>query len=72
MTSTLESPFLLPEVQAWLSQPRKLLIAGKWLESVSGKFLTVIDPCTGDELATVAAANLEDVNLAVAAARRAR
>ena len=71
VSSTLESPFLLPEVQAWLSQPRKLLIAGKWLESVSGKFLTVIDPCTGDELATVSAANLEDVNLAVAAARRA-
>jgi acyl-CoA reductase-like NAD-dependent aldehyde dehydrogenase len=71
MTSSLESEYLLPEVKAWLSVPRKLLIGNRWLEAADGKFLTIIDPCTGGQLATVAAANLADVNLAVAAARRA-
>ena len=53
------------------SEPRKLLIGGQWRESVSGKTFDTWDPATGAVLATVAEGDAQDVELAVAAARRA-
>ncbi|HST41183.1 MAG TPA: aldehyde dehydrogenase family protein [Conexibacter sp.] len=53
------------------SEPRKLLIGGRWQESASGKTFETFDPATGAVLATVAEGDKADVDLAVAAARRA-
>src|SRR6266852_4399127 len=52
-------------------QPKKLFIGGKWVESASGKTFATIDPSTGEVLAQVAEADAEDVDRAVAAARKA-
>jgi acyl-CoA reductase-like NAD-dependent aldehyde dehydrogenase len=56
----------------WLqSGTRKLLIAGHWVDAVSGKTFDTIDPATEQRLASVAEADAADVDAAVAAARRA-
>src|SRR5712692_1151115 len=52
-------------------QPKKLYVAGKWVDSASGKTFKTIDPSTGEVLATVAEAGAEDADRAVAAARKA-
>ena len=49
----------------------KLLINGRWVESVSGKRFSTINPATGDAICDVAEADAADVNLAVKAARAA-
>ena len=49
----------------------KLLINGQWVEAVSGKRFTTINPATGDPICDVAEADEADVNLAVKAARAA-
>lgn len=51
--------------------PKKLLIGGQWRDSTSGKTLDCINPANGQVVAKIAAGNREDVNAAVAAARRA-
>jgi acyl-CoA reductase-like NAD-dependent aldehyde dehydrogenase len=51
-------------------QPKKLFIGGKWVEAASGKTFDTLDPATGEVLAPVAEAGAEDVDRAVAAARR--
>jgi len=55
----------------FLSGQHKLLIDGKWVNAASGKVFPVYDPATGTILAQVAEAEKEDVDRAVAAARRA-
>jgi phenylacetaldehyde dehydrogenase len=50
--------------------PKKLFIGGRWVESASGTTFDTIDPATGEVLAKVAEAGAEDVDRAVAAARR--
>ncbi|MGX8014216.1 aldehyde dehydrogenase family protein (plasmid) [Mesorhizobium sp. ORM8.1] len=50
---------------------RKLLIDGKSVDAVSGKTFESRNPATGELLATVAEGGAEDIDLAVAAARRA-
>ena len=50
---------------------KRLLIDGKWVEAASGKTFASINPATGEVLATVAEGNAEDIDRAVAAARRA-
>jgi len=52
-------------------KPGKLLIDGKWVEARSGKRFDVMNPATGQVLTTVAEGDRADVDLAVAAARRA-
>jgi acyl-CoA reductase-like NAD-dependent aldehyde dehydrogenase len=52
-------------------QPKKLFIGGKWVESASGKTFETIDPSTGEVLARVAEGSAEDIDRAVAAARKA-
>ena len=50
---------------------KKMLIDGKWVDAVSGKRFETRNPATGELLATVAEGDAEDINRAVAAARRA-
>src|SRR5690242_6151788 len=50
---------------------KKMLIDGKWVDAASGKKFETLNPATGELLATVAEGHAEDINRAVAAARRA-
>src|SRR3984957_14325214 len=50
---------------------KKMLIDGKWVDAASGKKFETLNPATGEVLATVAEGDAEDINRAVAAARRA-
>ena len=51
--------------------PRKLLIDGKQVDAQSGKTFATLNPSTGDILTQVAEADAADIDLAVAAARKA-
>src|SRR6266851_4968353 len=51
--------------------PTKLLINGKWVNSVSGKTFPTINPSTGEVITQVAESDAADVDKAVAAARAA-
>src|SRR5581483_9417120 len=50
---------------------QRMLIGGKWVESVSGKKFPTINPATGETICQVAEADKADVDLAVKAARKA-
>lgn len=64
---------LSPEVAAGFldGKPKLLLIDGKLVPALSGRTFESINPATGKVLAQVAEGGAEDVDLAVAAARRA-
>jgi Aldehyde dehydrogenase family len=49
----------------------KLLINGQWVEAAGGNTFATLNPATGEELARVAEGGAEDINRAVAAARKA-
>ncbi|HVW11460.1 MAG TPA: aldehyde dehydrogenase family protein [Bryobacteraceae bacterium] len=49
----------------------RLLIGGDWRESLSGKRFPTINPATEEEICQIAEADAADVDLAVAAARKA-
>jgi phenylacetaldehyde dehydrogenase len=71
----LEQPSASVELPAFarefLSKDKQLLIDGKWQAAKSGKTFPVFDPSTGRVLVHVAEGDKADVDLAVAAARRA-
>jgi len=69
-TVALDSRLSKPTVE-FLSSHRKLLVDGKWVAAASGKTFPVYNPATGTVLAQVSEADKEDVNRAVAAARKA-
>ncbi|WP_371420693.1 aldehyde dehydrogenase family protein [Tardiphaga sp.] len=50
---------------------KQMLIDGKWVDAKSGKKFETHNPATGELLATVAEGDAGDIDLAVAAARRA-
>src|ERR1700686_4536630 len=50
---------------------KKMLIGGEWVTAASGKTFDTINPATGAVLAAVPEGDSEDINRAVAAARRA-
>lgn len=50
---------------------KRMLIDGRWIEALSGKSFETINPANGQVLARVAQGGAEDVDAAVAAARRA-
>jgi aldehyde dehydrogenase (NAD+) len=52
-------------------KPKRLFIDGKWVEAASGKTFDTHNPSTGEILASVAEGDSEDIDRAVAAARRA-
>ncbi|MXX99048.1 MAG: aldehyde dehydrogenase family protein [Gammaproteobacteria bacterium] len=58
-------------VQQFIQEPKKMLIDGQWLSSVSGKTFEVVNPATEEVIAHVAEGDKEDINLAVKAARKA-
>jgi phenylacetaldehyde dehydrogenase len=60
-----------PRVSDFISKPRKMMINGQWVDSISGKTFPTYDPATGKVLAQVAEGAAEDINVAVSAARRA-
>ncbi|HEX8997373.1 MAG TPA: aldehyde dehydrogenase family protein [Ktedonobacterales bacterium] len=63
-SETIDSAFLR-------QQPIKMLIGGQWVEAASGKTFETYNPATGSVLTHVAEGDAEDINRAVAAARRA-
>src|SRR5271155_5589727 len=58
-------------IPASASGKRRLLIDGQWRDAASGKEFETRNPATGELLATVAEGDAADIDLAVAAARRA-
>jgi len=65
-------PYRRPDLSAVLATvPKHLLIGGSWLPALSGRTFATIDPTTETELAQVSEGAAGDVDLAVAAARRA-
>lgn len=67
----------IPDFQTWQARARDLkpewraFIDGQYTPARSGKTLPTINPATGRVIADVAACDAEDVDLAVASARRA-
>src|SRR5438094_859900 len=60
-----------PQVTAWLAKPKHNLINGKWVPAASGKSFDVFNPADASVLARAAESDKEDIQRAVAAARRA-
>ncbi len=60
-----------PDVQSFISHPRKMLINGQWVNARSGKMFPTYNPATGEVLAQVAEGDKADIDLAVRAARKA-
>ena len=61
-----------PDVEKFLSGgPKKLFINGEWVESASGESFEVLNPADKSVLAKVAKGQKEDIDRAVAAARKA-
>ena len=52
-------------------RPKSLLIDGRWVPAASGKTFPAVNPSTGAVIATLAEGDRADIDLAVAAARRA-
>ena len=59
------------KVGTWLQGPRPMLVGGTWKQAVSGRTFLTIDPATEKKIADVALGEAADIDLAVAAARRA-
>jgi phenylacetaldehyde dehydrogenase len=69
--ATTVAPQIQDSVSEFIGKPRKMLIGGKWVESVFGKTFETYNPATGEVLARVAEGDKADVDLAVKAARKA-
>ncbi|MEL7498745.1 MAG: aldehyde dehydrogenase family protein [Planctomycetota bacterium] len=59
------------QIDSFLKQPKKLLIDGQWVDAKSGKTFDVFDPATDTVIAQAAEGDREDIEAAVAAARKA-
>jgi len=71
MATAISSVELEDKVTSFIKKDRKMLINGKWVESVSGKTFPTYNPATGEVLARVAEGDHQDIDLAVKAARAA-
>ncbi|MCT2098786.1 aldehyde dehydrogenase family protein [Dietzia cinnamea] len=58
------------EARDFLARPHRLLIGGQWVDAADGRTFGTYDPATGAEITRVAHGGPEDVDRAVAAARR--
>ena len=58
-------------VGEFLRKPKKMLIGGEWVDSISGKTFATYNPADGEVLAQVAEGDQQDIDRAVRAARRA-
>lgn len=70
MTSVLSSE-LDPRTVDFISAPRQMFIDGHWGDALSGRRFDTLDPATEQVITTVPHSGPEDVERAVAAARRA-
>ena len=66
MTVTLDR-----RVEDFIAAPRQLFINGQWVDAASGKTFETPNPATGETLARIAEGDIEDIDRAVQAARRA-
>jgi phenylacetaldehyde dehydrogenase len=71
MSVAVLKPSLGSAARSFLAKPHHLLIDGKWVPAKSGKTFAVEDPATQETIAQVAEGDAADIDLAVAAARRA-
>ena len=71
MSVAVLKPSLGSAARSFLAKPHNLLIDGKWVPAKSGKTFAVEDPATQEVIAHVAEGDAADIDLAVAAARRA-
>ena len=62
---------LSDKTKDFISSPRKMLLNGQWVTSASGKMFDTLDPATGEVIVQVAEGDKEDIDRAVAAARKA-
>ncbi|MGR3304220.1 MAG: aldehyde dehydrogenase family protein, partial [Candidatus Scalindua sp.] len=60
-----------PQIRDFIKPIRKMLIAGKWVDSASGKTFPVYNPASGEEITRVAEGDREDIDRAVKAGRDA-
>src|SRR5438105_463612 len=65
------SPTIDPRAASFVAKQGKILINGKWVDAASGKTFTTYNPANGEPLARIAEGDKEDINRAVAAARKA-
>ena len=63
-------PELSPQISNWLSKPKHNLIGGKWVSAASGKTFQVYNPADASVITHVPDSDREDINRAVASARR--
>jgi phenylacetaldehyde dehydrogenase len=59
------------KISNFVSQTRKMLINGKWVEAASGKTFPTYNPATGEVLPCIAEGDREDIDSAVKADRTA-
>jgi phenylacetaldehyde dehydrogenase len=72
MTAVDSSPTTLrSDVRDFIARPKHMFIDGQWVPSASGRTFDTVDPATGHAITTVPHGQAEDVDRAVAAARRA-
>ena len=71
MTIVIEKPALSSAAAKFMKKEHRLFIDGKWVAAKSGKTFSVEDPATEETIAHVPAGDKADIDLAVAAARRA-
>ncbi|MGJ4860454.1 aldehyde dehydrogenase family protein [Labrys sp. La1] len=71
MNIAIRKPSLGSAAAAFLAKRHKLLIDGEWVDARSGKTFAVEDPATEEKIAEAPAGDKADIDLAVAAARRA-
>jgi phenylacetaldehyde dehydrogenase len=71
MIIAIDKPAMSAAAATFLASPAKMLIDGKWVDAVSGATFPVEDPATEEIICHVPVGDKADIDLAVAAARRA-
>ena len=71
MNAAIDMVALSAPVKKFVGQPRQALINGRWQNAQDGKTFEVFNPATEAVIAHVADCKKADVDLAVAAARKA-
>ena len=71
MATVTNAPLVSRKTADYVSHDHRIYIDGKFVAAASGKTFPVFNPATGDVIAHVPEAEQEDVDRAVAAARRA-
>jgi len=71
MNAAVDIVSLSPRVKSFIGQPRQALIDGRWQSARDEETFEVFNPATEEVIAHVADCKKADVDLAVAAARKA-